>query len=386
LDKEFIRFHAMAPPRELGREALEAFLTHLAVDKRVAASTQNQAFSALIFLYREVYRLNTDWHLHAPSYLFTNLRWGKNNNIHVDLARSPLPVIFPPPIPSSAKVERRVLRRKIMMMGKPGLSLPASVVLFLVSVIAIAGLNGFVVINPGEAAVLSVLGKAQDGTLLEGIHFKPPFVSRLDVYDLTVQKFEVPAQSSTKDLQQLSASFAINFRLDPTQIVNIRRTQGTLQNIVAKIVAPQTQESFKIAAARRTVEEAITKRDELKQDFDTVLNDRLSKYGIIVLDTSVVDLNFSEEFSRAVEEKQIADQRAQRAVYVAQEAAQEAEANVNRAKGQAEAQRLLRETLTPELLQKQAIEKWDGKFPLVMGGSGALPLLNLEPEKLATAK
>jgi len=248
--------------------------------------------------------------------------------------------------------------------------------------LALLVLNSFVVLNPGQAGVLSILGKAQDGPLLEGVHFKPPFISQVDVYDVTVQKFEVPAQSSTKDLQQLSASFAINFRLDPLAVVTIRRTQGTLQNIVSKIIAPQTQESFKIAAARRTVEEAITKRDELKRDFDDALGERLAKYGILVLDTSVVDLNFSEEFSKAVEEKQIAEQRAQRAVYIAREAEQEAEATINRAKGQAEAQRLLRETLTPELLQKQAIEKWDGHFPQVLGGNGAVPFLNLEPSKL----
>ncbi len=259
-----------------------------------------------------------------------------------------------------------------------------TVLLVIIGLVALLGLNSFVIINPGEAGVISILGKARDGELLEGFHIKPPLISKVDIYDVTVQKFEVPAQSSTKDLQDLSASFAINFRLDPTQVVHIRRTQGTLQNIVAKIIAPQTQESFKVAAARRTVEEAITKRDELKQDFDKALGDRLIKYGIIVLDTSVVDLTFSTEFSKAVEEKQIAEQRAQRAVYVAQEAEQEAEANVNRAKGQAEAQRLLRETLTPELLQKQAIEKWDGKFPQVMGGNGALPFINLDPGKLTT--
>ncbi len=249
----------------------------------------------------------------------------------------------------------------------------------IISILAIIGLNSYVIINPGEAGVLNILGKARDGVLLEGAHFKPPLVSKVDFYDLTVQKFEVPAQSSTKDLQQLSASFAINFRLDPIQVVSIRRSQGTLQNIVSKIIAPQTQESFKIAAARRTVEEAITKRNELKQDFDEALSGRLEKYGIIVLDTSVVDLAFSTEFSKAVEEKQIAEQRAQRAVYIAREAEQEAEATVNRAKGQAEAQRLLRETLTAELLQKQAIEKWDGKFPQVLGGNGAVPFLNLNP-------
>jgi regulator of protease activity HflC (stomatin/prohibitin superfamily) len=245
------------------------------------------------------------------------------------------------------------------------------------ALIVLIGFNSFAIINPGQAGVLSVLGKAQDGPLLEGIHFRPPLVSSVDIYDVTVQKFEVPAQSATKDLQNLSASFAINFRLDPVEVVNIRRKQGSLQNIVAKIIAPQTQEAFKIAAARRTVEEAITKRSELKDDFDMALSSRLEKYGIIVLDTSVIDLNFSPEFAKAVEDKQIADQRAQRAVYIAQEAEQEAQADINRAKGRAEAQRLLAETLKDQggelVLQKEAIQAWregGAQMPkvLVMGG------------------
>ncbi|MBT9316615.1 prohibitin family protein [Leptothoe spongobia TAU-MAC 1115] len=256
----------------------------------------------------------------------------------------------------------------------------------LASLILFLGFNSFAVLNPGQAGVISVLGKARDGVLLEGIHFKPPLISVVDIYDLTVQKFEVPAESSTKDLQDLSARFAINFRLDPLLVVEIRRTQGTLANIVSKIIAPQTQESFKIAAARRTVEEAITKRNELKRDFDDALSERLEKYGIIVLDTSVVDLDFSPEFAKAVEEKQIAEQRAKRAIYVAQEAEQEAQADINRAKGKAEAQRLLAETLKAEggqlVLQKEAIQAWkDGgsQMPkvLVMGGKEqtAVPFL-----------
>ncbi|MEM7552678.1 MAG: prohibitin family protein [Cyanobacteria bacterium P01_A01_bin.84] len=232
----------------------------------------------------------------------------------------------------------------------------------LVVLTLLIGLNSFTILNPGQAGVISILGKARDGVLLEGIHFKPPVISNVDIYDLTVQKFEVPAQSSTKDLQDLSARFAINFRLDPLLVVEIRRKQGTLANIVSKIIAPQTQESFKIAAARRTVEEAITKRNELKKDFDDALSERLEKYGIIVLDTSVVDLDFSPEFAKAVEEKQIAEQRAKRAIYVAQEAEQDAQAEINRAKGKAEAQRLLAETLKAQggqlVLQKEAIQAW----------------------------
>jgi prohibitin 1 len=261
----------------------------------------------------------------------------------------------------------------------------------MIVILGFLAVNAFTIINPGEAGVLSILGKAQDGPLLEGLHLRPPLISRVDIYDVTVQKFEVPAQSATKDLQDLTARFAINFRLDPEQVVAVRRTQGSLQNIVTKIIAPQTQESFKIAAARRTAEESITQRDLLKDDFDAALSERLLKYAVIVLDTSVVDLNFSIEFAKAVEDKQIAEQQAQRAVYTAQQASQEAQADINRAQGRAEAQRLLAETLKAPggalVLQKEAIAAWregGAQVPnvLVVNGSGSesggLPfLLNL---------
>lgn len=268
------------------------------------------------------------------------------------------------------------------------------VIAAIATIAAIVLASSFVIINPGQAGVLSVLGRARNGVLLEGIHLKPPFISYVDVYDITVQKFEVPAESSTKDLQDLKARFAINFRLEPSRVVEIRRKQGSLSNIVSKIIAPQTQESFKVAAARRTVEEAITQRALLKEDFDDALTRRLEKYGINVLDTSVVDLTFSPEFARAVEEKQIAEQRARRAVYVAQEAEQEAQAEINRARGRAEAQRLLAETLKAPggslVLQKEAIEAWKtggAQMPrvLVTGGkdsAGGVPFIfNLEREE-----
>lgn len=241
-------------------------------------------------------------------------------------------------------------------------NIQAIIIGIVLALILLLGSSSFVIINPGEAGVLSILGKSRDGALLEGIHLKPPLISKVDVYDVTVQKFEVPAKSATRDLQDLTGRFAINFRLDPTQVVTIRRTQGSLENIVAKIIAPQTQESFKIAAAKKTAEESITQRSALKEDFDNALSSRLEKYGVLVIDTSVIDLNFSTDFAKAVEEKQIAEQRAQRAVYIAREAEQEAQAEINRAQGKAEAQRLLAETLKAQggelVLQKEAIQAW----------------------------
>ena len=206
----------------------------------------------------------------------------------------------------------------------------------------------YVIIEPGEVGVMIVLGKAQEEPLTEGFYFKPPFVAKVQRYDVTVQKYQIKASGQSKDLQELTATFAVNFRVDPSEVVKIRREQGTLDNLVGRVITPQTQEAFKIAAARLTAEEAITQRPKLKKDFDEALVNRLTAYGIIVLDTSVVDLRFSQEFANAVERKQIAEQDSQKAVYDAARAEQEALALINRAKGEAEAQDFKQKRLKPQ--------------------------------------
>lgn len=138
-------------------------------------------------------------------------------------------------------IERVKNKGKNVFQSKQSEGIQTAIAAIVITILAIISLNSFIIINPGEAGVISILGSAQDGALLGGIHLKPPGISKVDIYDLTVQKFEVPAQSSTKDLQGLTASFAINFRLDPSKVVEIRRKQGTLQNIVSQIITPQTQ-------------------------------------------------------------------------------------------------------------------------------------------------
>ena len=59
--KRYIFFHNKRHPAELAEREIEQFLNHLAVQQKVAAATQNQALSALVFLYREVLRLELGW-------------------------------------------------------------------------------------------------------------------------------------------------------------------------------------------------------------------------------------------------------------------------------------------------------------------------------------
>jgi len=227
-------------------------------------------------------------------------------------------------------------------------------------------------------------GKVQDGVLDEGIHPIIPVVTSVKRLSVRVQQNTFNADAASKDLQRVTTELAINWHIDPARVNKIFQQVGDQQQIVTGIITPAVSEVLKAATAKKTAEEIITKRTDLKEEIDRNLETRLAAYGVIVDDVSLVDFAFSPEFSKAIEAKQIAEQEAKQAEFIAVKASKEAIGEVNRAKGQAEAQRLQRLTLTPELLQKQAIEKWDGRFPTVMSGNGALPLINIDSASLST--
>ena len=131
--------------------------------------------------------------------------------------------------------------------------------------------------------------------------------------------------------------------------------------------------------AHFTAEELITRRGEVKDAIKTNLTDRLGQFNIIVDEFSIVDFSFSEEFNRAIEAKQTAEQSALKAKRDLDRIKIEAEQRVTQARAEADGQRLQRETLTPILLQLRAIEKWDGKLPQVSGG--ATPFIDLNSLK-----
>lgn len=242
----------------------------------------------------------------------------------------------------------------------------------------------FAVINAGERGVLMQFGKVQDRVLDEGLHPIIPIVISVKRINVRVQKNTFKSDAASKDLQTITTELAVNWRIDPLKVNRIYQQVGDETLIIDGIITPAVSEVLKAATAKKTAEEVITKRTELKQEIDSNLKKRVESYGIIIDDVSLVNFSFSPEFSRAIESKQIAEQEAKQAEFIAQKATQEAQAEINRAKGQAEAQRLQRQTLTPELLQKQAIEKWDGRFPTVITGDGTLPLINLNAGSLSS--
>ena len=271
--------------------------------------------------------------------------------------------------------------KKILNMKDSSLSISSSSAIWIgggvVFLIFAIFFRPFATVNAGERGVMMQFGKVQDGILDEGIHPVIPIVTTVKSISVRVQKTDLQAQASSRDLQSISTELAINWHVDATQVNKVFQRVGDEEQIVNGIIGPAISEVLKAATAKRTAEEIITKRTELKDEIDNTLKKRLSPYGIIVDDVSLVNFTFSPEFAKAIESKQIAEQEAKQAEFVTLKAKQDADAAINRAKGQAESQRLVRETLTKELLQKLAIEKWDGRFPTVMGGSGALPFINI---------
>lgn len=267
-----------------------------------------------------------------------------------------------------------------------GLNLALYITGGIVLLFAAIFLKPFAIVNAGERGVIMRLGQVQDTVLAEGIHPIVPIVTSVKRLNVRVQKNDFKADAASKDLQKVTTELTVNWHIDPRRVNKVYQQVGDSEQIVNGIVTPAVSEVLKAATAKKTAEEIIIKRTELKDEIDNNLKKRLAAYGLLVDDVSLVNFSFSPEFSKAIESKQIAEQEAKQAEFVALKATKDAEAEVNRAKGQAEAQRLQRQTLTPELLQKQAIEKWNGQFPTVMGGSGALPFINLDAASLEAKK
>lgn len=235
--------------------------------------------------------------------------------------------------------------------------------LFLITIF----LTPFVIVNAGERGVLMEFGKVQPQILGEGIHMIIPVVNTVKKLSIRIQKQEISAEASSKDLQDVFTDVALNWHILPEEANAIFQEIGDEKEIINRIINPAVEEILKAVIAKYTAEEIITKRGEVKAGIDDLLTTRLGNYYIAVDDISLVHVHFSEGFRAAVELKQIAEQEAKQAEFIAVKALREADAKVNLAKGEAEVQRLLRDGLTSEILQRQAINKWNGKLPLILG-------------------
>lgn len=249
--------------------------------------------------------------------------------------------------------------------------------------VVITFFNSFTTIKSGEIGLKSRFGQIVSQTTQEGIQFKVPYIEKVTKVNMKVQKADITSSSATKDLQDVSIAFAINYQLQADKVMDLYKTVGA--SYVETILQPATQEALKNVTSKYTAEELITKRSEVSQQIIQDLSAKVNKYGIIINELNIIDLNFSEAYNKAIEDKQVAEQEVKKAQQELEKTKIEAEKKVAEAQAEADALRLQKEEITDELLelrrieaQTKAIEKWNGQLPSTITGTDSIPFINLK--------
>lgn len=249
-----------------------------------------------------------------------------------------------------------------------------------------AGVVGFVVIvlaflsigtvPAGSIGVRTSFG-AVKGTIDPGLYFQIPLIQGVVVMDTQVQKEQVDATAASNDLQQITATVAINFHINPQDAGNIYQTIGADYQV--RVIDPAIQESIKSVTANYTAEQLVTQREKAREDILALLTTKLNSFGVNTDSLNIVNFQFSDQYNQAIEDKVTAVQNVLTAEQLYQRAQVDASTTIVQAQAQAEQIRIQAAAITSQggadYVQLQAIKAWDGHLPQYTGGT--IPFINL---------
>lgn len=228
-------------------------------------------------------------------------------------------------------------------------------------------INSISFVKTGEIGIVTQFGAVKDRVMTAGLNFKVPYIQGVKKINCKTQEMTIDnLDGATKDLQDVVAKVSINYSVNVDQAPNLYKTVGKDYKDV--ILTPALMDTIKSSISEFTAEESIVKRAELASKIYEKINQRLNEQGINITNVNILDLNFSEAFDQAIEEKQIATQRTLKAQQELETAKVEAEKKKVEAEGVAEANRIINESLSDQNLQKQFLDKWNGNLPTYMGG------------------
>ena len=264
------------------------------------------------------------------------------------------------------------------------------IIVALVVVIAlIFAISCFSFVPTGHTGVVTLFGKVENYTLDSGVHFKNPF-ARVIKMDNRIQKESVELSCFSSDIQEVEVVFTLNYQISKEYAMNIYKTIG--KNYFDTAVSPIITESVKTVAARYTAEDLINKRNELAMTIEADMKEKLLAFNIELVSTSIEDMDFTDAFTNAVEEKQVAAQNKLKAETEAAQKVVEAEAEaqirrvtaeaeayeiLQRAEAEAQANQKLAESITDRLIEYRYYEVWDGKLPQMVMGESTTPMVQI---------
>lgn len=266
-------------------------------------------------------------------------------------------------------------RKRSMSVAAGGVGLALAVAILTLGIAA-----SFGQVPAGYRGVVLRFGAPTGAIKGEGLYMVVPFVNTVELLSVQVVAYEAVAEAASRDLQDVRAKVTLNYSLDPSRVAEIYRTLRHEHE--TRIIKPAIQEAVKAATARFTAEELITRRPEVRDAIQQNLTQRLDRFGILGQAVSITDFAFSKAFNEAIEAKVTATQQVLKAERDLQRVRLEAQQQIEQARAQAEALRIQKENVTPQLVelrrieaQFRAIEKWDGRMPTYV--AGPVPILDV---------
>lgn len=245
----------------------------------------------------------------------------------------------------------------------------------LLTIFIITLLCSFSTIKSGEVGLKVRFGKITDTSLSEGFNLKIPYIEKIVKVNIKVQKVELETESSSKDLQTITTKLAVNYNVEKSSATTLYKNVG--KEYEKTILMPAIQESIKAVMSNFTAEETITKRNQVSDLCLEEIQSKVEKYGIKIDDFNIIDLDFSQEYSKAIEEKQVAEQKVLTAKQQLEKAKIESEKKIVEAEAEAKANQLKKQTLTDQIIMQEFIEKWNGELPKVSGGNSYFDINSL---------
>ena len=233
----------------------------------------------------------------------------------------------------------------------------------------------FHTVNSGEIAVVKRLGKIV-GTRDAGTNYDLWCTTSYHKYDTKVQNVEIKTAAYSSDAQTMDVAMTIQYRIVPTKVVDIATQYGTLKVLQGRIQSIVIEKTKAVLSSHKAMD-IIANRAAISPEVEAAVKAAVDEgYFVSVEAVVLTNIDFSDSFEKAVEDKMVAEQTKLKADYDNETKIAKAEADAKAlkiaAEAEAEANKLLTQSLTEQVLESKFYEKWDGKLPQVMGEGSAI--------------
>lgn len=240
-------------------------------------------------------------------------------------------------------------------------------------------------VETGEIGIKTTYGAVTGEVLSPGMYWYMPSVSKINILSTRIQTVHNNSNASSKDLQSIATEITLNYHLGLEDPVSHFKRLGSEKELIEKnIVIPAMSEVFKLVVAKFNAEELITKRDIVSNEIVKELSNKLKQYDLYVDSVSITNFQFSNAYATAIENKQVAEQMANKAKNDLSRIQIEAQQKIVQAEAQAKSMQLQKSVITGELvqmkrleIQEKLIEKWNGNLPTYVGNNNPLSVLDV---------